>query len=115
MCVCFPRPNDHHTITATTTTCGGRASILTLTSFQHTIQRTLSTSLYRPVLWTSRTLWRRPSITRYTLLPQQITRRTFHTTPYASLDYLLADIGEGITECEIIQWQVDSSMNDDVC
>ncbi|RKP25259.1 2-oxoacid dehydrogenases acyltransferase-domain-containing protein, partial [Syncephalis pseudoplumigaleata] len=32
--------------------------------------------------------------------------RAFHATPTRGKEYLLADIGEGITECEIIQWFV---------
>ncbi|PWN88672.1 CoA-dependent acyltransferase [Acaromyces ingoldii] len=37
-------------------------------------------------------------------------RRTFHTsvtTRRRTVDYLLADVGEGITECEIIKWFVE--------
>ena len=37
----------------------------------------------------------------------------FHSTPnhYKIIPFLLADIGEGITECEVIQWYILYSKN----
>ncbi|KAF2120715.1 branched-chain alpha-keto acid dehydrogenase E2 component [Lophiotrema nucula] len=41
-------------------------------------------------------------------IPRQHTHRQFHTSPRLLVvkPYLLADIGEGITECQVIQWFV---------
>ncbi|KAF2496025.1 branched-chain alpha-keto acid dehydrogenase E2 component [Lophium mytilinum] len=41
-------------------------------------------------------------------IPRQQPRRQFHSTPALDVvkPYLLADIGEGITECQVIQWFV---------
>ena len=37
-------------------------------------------------------------------------RRALHASPVPRKEYLLADIGEGITECEIVQWFVQPGM-----
>jgi 2-oxoisovalerate dehydrogenase E2 component (dihydrolipoyl transacylase) len=41
-------------------------------------------------------------------IPRQNARRGFHNSPCLKVvkPYLLADIGEGITECQVIQWFV---------
>ncbi|KAI9027413.1 2-oxoacid dehydrogenases acyltransferase-domain-containing protein [Phycomyces nitens] len=70
-------------------------------------KRAISTRLYAR---TTSGLSREDLVTRsIQRVPERHAIRTFHSTHAAKIvkPFLLADIGEGITECEVIQWFVE--------